>query len=100
MFHLKLKPYLENAPLWDQDDSWQGFQWLCADDNNANTVAFLRWDRKGTPLLVLCNFSLHFGVHLSLFGCAAASIENWGRRAPKVPGRTAPSPRRGRKKAG
>ena len=49
--------YLENAPLWDQDDSWQGFQWLCADDNNANTVAFLRWDRKGTPLLVLCNFS-------------------------------------------
>ncbi len=49
--------YLENAPLWDQDDSWQGFQWLCADDNNANTVAFLRWDRKGTPLIVLCNFS-------------------------------------------
>ena len=49
--------YLENAPLWDQDDSWQGFQWLCADDNNANTVAFLRWDRKGQPLIVLCNFS-------------------------------------------
>ncbi len=49
--------YLENSPLWDQDDSWQGFQWLCADDNNANTVAFLRWDRKGTPLIVLCNFS-------------------------------------------
>ena len=49
--------YLENAPLWDQDDSWQGFQWLCADDNTANTVAFLRWDRKGTPLIVLCNFS-------------------------------------------
>ena len=49
--------YLENSPLWEQDDSWQGFQWLCADDNNANTVAFLRWDRKGTPLIVLCNFS-------------------------------------------
>ena len=49
--------YLENSPLWDQDDSWQGFQWLCADDNNANTVAFLRWDRKGQPLIVLCNFS-------------------------------------------
>ena len=49
--------YLEQPPLWEQDDSWQGFQWLCADDNTANTVAFLRWDRKGTPLLVLCNFS-------------------------------------------
>ena len=49
--------YLENAPLWEQDDSWQGFQWLCADDNTANTVAFLRWDRKGNPLIVVCNFS-------------------------------------------
>ncbi len=49
--------YLEQSPLWDQDDSWQGFQWLCADDNNANTVAFLRWDRKGNPLIVVCNFS-------------------------------------------
>jgi len=49
--------YLENTPLWEQDDSWQGFQWLCADDAQANTVAFLRWDRKGQPLLVLCNFS-------------------------------------------
>jgi len=49
--------YLEQPPLWDQDDSWQGFQWLCADDNQANTVAFLRWDRTGTPLIVLCNFS-------------------------------------------
>ena len=48
---------MENSTLWEQDDSWQGFQWLCADDNNANTVAFLRWDRKGTPLIVLCNFS-------------------------------------------
>ena len=49
--------YLEQPPLWEQDDSWQGFQWLCADDNQANTVAFLRWDRKGQPLIVLCNFS-------------------------------------------
>ena len=49
--------YLENPPLWEQDDSWQGFQWLCADDNTANTVSFLRWDRSGTPLIVVCNFS-------------------------------------------
>ena len=49
--------YLEQPALWEQDDSWQGFQWLCADDNEANTIAFLRWDRKGQPLIVLCNFS-------------------------------------------
>ena len=35
----------------------RGFQWLCADDHTANTVAFLRWDRGGTPLIVVCNFS-------------------------------------------
>lgn len=49
--------YLEQTALWEQDDSWQGFQWLCADDNTANTVAFLRWDREGKPLVVVANFS-------------------------------------------
>ena len=49
--------YLQQPALWEQDDSWQGFQWLCADDNQANTVAFLRWDREGKPLIVVANFS-------------------------------------------
>ena len=49
--------YLEQPALWEQDDSWQGFQWLCADDAQANTVSFLRWDKAGRPLLVVCNFS-------------------------------------------
>ena len=49
--------YLEQPALWQQDNSWQGFQWLCADDNTANTVAFLRWDKEGKPLIVVCNFS-------------------------------------------
>jgi 1,4-alpha-glucan branching enzyme len=49
--------YLQQPPLWDQDDSWKGFQWLSADDAQANTVAFLRWDSTGKPLVVVCNFS-------------------------------------------
>ncbi len=49
--------YLENTPLWEQDDSWEGFQWLCADDNTADTVSFLRWDSVKKPLIVVCNFS-------------------------------------------
>ena len=49
--------YLQQPALWEQDDSWQGFQWLCADDAQANTVAFLRWDKAGKPLIVVCNFS-------------------------------------------
>ena len=49
--------YLAQPALWEQDDSWQGFQWICADDNQANTVSFLRYDREGKPLIVVCNFS-------------------------------------------
>ena len=49
--------YLAEPSLWEQDDSWQGFQWLCADDNTANTVSFLRWDKSGKPLAIVCNFS-------------------------------------------
>ena len=49
--------YLAQPALWEQDDSWKGFQWLCADDNQGNTVAFLRLDAEGKPLVVVCNFS-------------------------------------------
>ena len=49
--------YLEEETLWDQDDDWKGFQWLEADDAQANTVAFLRWASSGQFLAVVCNFS-------------------------------------------
>ena len=67
--------YLEQSPLWEQDDSWQGFQWLCADDNTANIVAFLRWDRNGTPLIVLCNFSPE---HRDGYRVGAPFAGSWG----------------------
>jgi len=49
--------YLEQPPLWDQDTDWKGFQWLAADDAQANTVIFLRWASSGKFLVVACNFS-------------------------------------------
>lgn len=49
--------YLEQKALWEVDFSWEGFQWICADDNRANTAAFLRKDRKGGFLLIVSNFS-------------------------------------------
>ena len=37
--------YLSQSPLWDIDFSWEGFEWLVADDNHNNVVVFVRRDR-------------------------------------------------------
>ena len=49
--------YLAHKELWELDFSWEGFQWICADDNQGNCAAFVRRDKKGGCLLVCCNFS-------------------------------------------
>ena len=49
--------YLANRPLWEDDFTWKGFEWIYADDNQANTISFLRKDEKGDFLVVVCNFS-------------------------------------------
>ncbi len=49
--------YLKHSELWEEDFDWTGFQWLEADDANANTVSFLRKNAKGEFLVVVCNFS-------------------------------------------
>ncbi|MBE6972731.1 MAG: 1,4-alpha-glucan branching protein GlgB [Ruminococcaceae bacterium] len=49
--------YLAHPALWEQDNSWQGFEWLEADDAQSNVLAYLRRARDGSFLLVACNFS-------------------------------------------
>ena len=49
--------YLKRSELWEVDFDWSGFQWLCADDANGNTAAFLRKNKAGDFLVVVCNFS-------------------------------------------
>ena len=49
--------YLSQPALWEQDDSWQGFEWLQADDAQSNVLAYLRRAQDGSFLLVVCNFS-------------------------------------------
>ena len=39
------------------DDSWEGFQWVEANDANGNTLIYLRKDRKQHELLIAVNFS-------------------------------------------
>ena len=49
--------YLEQPALWADDFSWEGFQWLCHSDHQANCVSFLRKNGVEKPLAILCNFS-------------------------------------------
>ena len=62
--------YLSQSPLWSIDFSWEGFEWLVADDNCNNVVVFVRRDREGRELIAAVNFSpvgqaeYRFGVPL------------------------------------
>ena len=49
--------YKNNAPLWEIEDSWEGFRWVAGDDNVNSVIAFLRRDKSGRELLCVCNFT-------------------------------------------
>lgn len=51
------KFYLKKSPLWEVDNSWDGFLWLVPDDNTQNILAFIRRNKKGQELLCVFNFS-------------------------------------------
>ena len=65
--------YKKSRPLWENDRDWNGFEWLVADDNHNNVLAFLRRDNKGRELICVVNFSpeahegYRFGVPGKLF---------------------------------
>ena len=50
--------YTRQPALWENDNGWNGFEWICPDDNGQSVIAFLRKSR--TPedfLLVVVNFT-------------------------------------------
>ncbi len=49
--------YLRQSPLWEQDEDWNGFQWIEPDDKDHNFISFRRVDKKGNDLIICCNFS-------------------------------------------
>lgn len=49
--------YRKNKPLWEVDQSWDGFEWLVVDDNHNNVLSFLRRDKAGKELVVVVNFA-------------------------------------------
>ncbi len=65
VLHKKLKAfnkklnfiYKENPPLYQIEDSWEGFEWISVDESQNNVIAFIRKDKKGNKLIVVLNFS-------------------------------------------
>ncbi len=49
--------YKTNPPLYQIEDSWEGFEWLAPDDSDRNFVAYQRMDKDGERIVVMINFS-------------------------------------------
>ena len=49
--------YLQHSELWELDFSPSGFEWILADENEKNIVAFRRKNIKGDSIIVILSFS-------------------------------------------
>lgn len=48
--------YKSTAAFYEIEDSWDGFEWLAADDRDRNIVSFIRRDKKGNEVVALVSF--------------------------------------------
>lgn len=51
------KLYIKNSALWQIDSAWEGFGWICPDDNEQSVIAFRRMDDEGNEIVIICNFT-------------------------------------------
>ena len=49
--------YLENKELWEIDTSWDGYEWIQANDGDSNVISYKRKAIDGSELIMLINFS-------------------------------------------
>ncbi len=51
------KFYLANPAFWQDDYSWEGFNWIVSDDSTNSVVAYIRRDNDGKEIISICNFT-------------------------------------------
>ncbi len=49
--------YKATPAFYEIEDSWEGFEWLAADDWEQNFLAYKRKDKEGNTIVVLLNFA-------------------------------------------
>ena len=49
--------YLANKEMYYLDTTYDGFKWICVDDNTQNIVSFIRSDGEGNYTIAVVNFS-------------------------------------------
>ena len=48
--------YLSRSELWENDFDWSGFEWISNDDSDQSVISFVRTNKSGKRLLIVCNF--------------------------------------------
>ena len=49
--------YLSNSPLFEIENSWEGFKWISCDEKDNNVISFKRFNKNGDEIISVFNFS-------------------------------------------
>ncbi|MDD6214789.1 MAG: 1,4-alpha-glucan branching protein GlgB [Firmicutes bacterium] len=85
--------YLENAPFWEIDSSWDGFEWINENDRENSVLSYMRKGRKSDDsIIVVANFTpverKKYLINVPSFGEYEVLINSdWKRFGGKTPAR-------------